>query len=272
MKSFFRGCGLLLVGVTLGQPVPGDAQTSRVKKPISLIGTWEKISGPKNIFDQDVIRSAITFRSSGTWLDTAIRPLGGDTLSCTTKQKVKWSLSPTGDTLVTWQEDQSGRKWAQSSYKIVQQDSLLSIHFTSYGDTRQVDTYKRLASPVGPFRDRFAPRPMQPATGKLAGLAGAWQWVSGLEDHGLIRQTLAFRSDTTYVNTEIAREGTDTLPCTTGSYWRMSGDTMWWGHPTMPGDPGQKIVVKDDQLSFFDWDVLEMPRNVYRRVSLPKRP
>ena len=150
----------------------------------------------------------------------------------------------------------------------------------------QKEVYERVDSPA-PLENSFHPRRVPAPRGKLTELVGTWEWVSGPDRSldvyraprgpNLLRETLHFRPDMTWERIQLRKEGTDTLSCARVDTGVFVGDTLWWAwHKKQSSAPseksGWKIVVQDQQLSLFNWNVPTEPIEVYKRVAAPKQP
>jgi hypothetical protein len=115
---------------------------------------------------------------------------------------------------------------------------------------------------------------------KPADLLGTWAAVPGedprfKQDTTLAKHTLTFRADSICEQTDVTKDG-KTRP--SKGYWRMVGDTIWWGAPAV--FPGTRVTLESQRLYIYrntDWGQFKTGKKweiqeVYERVNAPKQP
>ena len=257
MMRFLRYIGLLVAGV-VGASAVASAQTVPVQSQ-DLVGTWQLTSPPNPAARSVTLRRILTFRPDSIWLETVVRRIGADTISCT--NKMQWHLS--GDTL-TW-SSWHNISWKQESRVILQGQQLaISVYDTANKFIR--------TAPVERARNHFASRSTPPVTGTLAELIGTWKHLGGSANPG--PGTIAFRRtffpDSTIIETTIRKSDADTLACT--QEYEAWGAQKQIGSSLTEGLT--QYIVQGQRLSLFGKSdtAHTAPTDIYERMSASQEP
>ena len=120
----------------------------------------------------------------------------------------------------------------------------------------------------------LAPPPVRAQAVTPSDLVGTWKGIIGVdpttetdETGHLILHAVVFRPDSTYTETWAGANGQGQR-CQNGRLASLAGDTVTWAG----GSGSVKVVLRNQQLAFYNWGNLSDPTEAYQRLDSTKTP
>ena len=271
MRRGVRGWSWVLVGLLVGYPVPGSAQTAQ-PKAADLVGTWvvDLSSWDRESGDEAALKT-ITLRPDSVMVGTIARgnPLWTYAPGQQDAYRADGTREPSPDTVVSMWRGNWGRVSGDTLIWIGRDTLLLQGQELVLVSSGHELKYTRAPASLV-LTNRLHPRSVAAPTGPLAQAVGTWA-VQDMNDKDPQRwHYLTIRPDRMAITTELWMSGTDT----TGIRRELNAVTvaagqLWWGKKEPKG--GTKIVVDKGQLAFDDMKAPRYP-GIYKKISSSTTP